>query len=107
MELGETPTHSFIIKVWLEEAASESQPAIWRGHITHVPSHARRYIKDITEILRFINPYLEEMSVPVMDLSLPRPFQAPRLPVSSTPTDARVETHRAVGETNDESDPSQ
>ena len=56
-------THSFIVKIWLEETAEEAGKATWRGHITHVPSGKRRYIKDLDEIWIFITPYLERMGV--------------------------------------------
>jgi hypothetical protein len=59
-ELFEDKTHSFIVKVWLEETTSEVEQAVWRGHITHVPSNQRRYIKNLGEIERFIRPYLDE-----------------------------------------------
>ena len=56
-------THSFIVKVWLEETVEEAGQAMWRGHVTHVPSGERRYIKDLNEIRAFIAPYLERMGV--------------------------------------------
>jgi len=61
--LPETITHSFIIKIWLEESADEVNRATWRGHITQVPSGERRYLVNLDEIKIFILPYLEEMGV--------------------------------------------
>lgn len=61
--LPELHTHSFIIKVWLEEPAEAADLAVWRGHITHVPSGERRYLKNPNEIIDFIVPYLEAMGV--------------------------------------------
>ncbi len=55
--------HSFIIKIWLEEVADEADQAVWRGHITHVPSGERRYVKTLEDIATFIVPYLEAMGV--------------------------------------------
>jgi hypothetical protein len=61
-ELFENHTHSFIVKVWLERTAAERASQVtWRGHITHVPSGERRYLKDLNEVIYFIGPYLEEM----------------------------------------------
>lgn len=54
---------SFIIKVWIEETVEEAGQALWRGHITHVPSGRRKYIQDLERISAFIAPYLEEMGV--------------------------------------------
>ena len=56
-------THSFIIKIWLEETVEEAGRAMWRGHITHVPSGKRRYLKELDGISAFIAPYLEGMGV--------------------------------------------
>lgn len=55
--------HSFIIRIWLEEIARGAGRAIWRGHITHVPSGERRYLKTLSDINTFIVPYLQAMGV--------------------------------------------
>lgn len=54
---------SFITKIWLEETVEEAGRAMWRGHVTHVPSGERRYVKTLGDIERFIALYLEEMGV--------------------------------------------
>jgi hypothetical protein len=56
-------THSFIVKIWLEETVEEAGRAVWRGHITHVPSRERRYIQALEDIPAFIVPYLQRMGV--------------------------------------------
>lgn len=61
MESTESRTHSFIIKIWLEETLEEDGQATWRGHITHVPGGERHYIQDLNAIPLFIEPYLERM----------------------------------------------
>ena len=65
MELAplEATSHPFFLRIWLEDGASEAYPATWRGHITHVPSGKRRYLKDLDEIATFIKPYLEEIGI--------------------------------------------
>ncbi len=70
LDLYEINTHPFIIQIWLEVSAKEDRPAVWRGHITHVPSNTRRHFQDIKEIIRFIVPYMEEMGI---DVDLPWP----------------------------------
>ena len=59
----EDKTHSFIVKIWLENTVEEAGQASWRGHITHVPSGQRRYLQSLAEIIQFMVPYLEEMGV--------------------------------------------
>jgi hypothetical protein len=63
MDLLESSTHSFIIKVWLEGSATEGGGAGWHGHITHVPGGQRRYLKDLNEITAFIKPFLNQTGV--------------------------------------------
>ena len=57
MDLSESKVHSFIVKLWLE---GETNPLVWHGQITHVPSGARRYFKKLSEITDFISDYLED-----------------------------------------------
>jgi hypothetical protein len=63
MDLYESNTHSFIVKIWLEETVEEDGRATWRGHITHVISDKRRHLKELDEITAFIRPYLEQAGV--------------------------------------------
>lgn len=63
MDPLEIQTQSFIVRLWLEEDATAERAAVWRGHITHVPSGARRYVKSLQEISAFIAPYLKLMGV--------------------------------------------
>ena len=65
MQPFELNTHSFIVKIWLEEANSEAETgrAVWRGHITHVPGGERRYVADLADIPEFMVPYLTGMGV--------------------------------------------
>jgi hypothetical protein len=58
----ESTTHSFVIRIWLEEP-EETGRARWRGHITHVLSGERRYLENMAEVVDFIRPYLAEMGV--------------------------------------------
>lgn len=58
MNLLETTTHSFVIKIWQEETAVEARQGKWRGRITHVGSREHSYFEDLADIPRFISPYL-------------------------------------------------
>jgi hypothetical protein len=55
---SEPRTHSFVVKIWLEETADETQHPVWRGHITHVASGQRRYVNSLAGISGYIAPYL-------------------------------------------------
>lgn len=63
MDLVEFNTHSFVVKVWREEPADNGHRGRWRGHITHVPSGERSYLKNLNGIVAFIVPYLASMGV--------------------------------------------
>jgi hypothetical protein len=63
MDVLESTTQSFIVKVWVEESADGTSQGVWHGHITHVPSRKRQYLKNLDEIKDFIAPHLEEMGV--------------------------------------------
>ncbi len=63
MDTLEPGAQSFIVKVWVEDNAETGSQGVFRGHITHVSSHERRYLKNPGEIENFIAPYLEEMGV--------------------------------------------
>jgi len=65
MDLVEPGTQSFIVKIWVEDSAEEMSRGVWHGHITHVSSHQRRYLKDLSEIQDYIAPHLEAMGVEV------------------------------------------
>lgn len=63
MTRSEATTHSFIVKIWIEETAQEAGRATWRGHITHVPSKERRYLHDLDDVTNVIVIYLEAMGL--------------------------------------------
>jgi hypothetical protein len=63
VDVYEITTHSFIVKLWREQQREDGNHFIWRGHITHVPSGTRRYLRDLNEIALFMTPYLEGMQV--------------------------------------------
>ena len=65
MDLPESHTHSFIIKIWREQVVEGENHFTWRGHITRVPGGERRYLKDLDDIALFILPSIEAMGVRV------------------------------------------
>lgn len=63
MDIPESKVHSFIVKLWLEEAGDETGSIVWRGYITHVPGGGRRYLKKLGDITDFVASYLKENGV--------------------------------------------
>jgi len=58
--VSEAKILSFVVRIWREEASSEKQPAVWRGHITPIPGGKRHYFLDIQDIPDFIAARLKE-----------------------------------------------
>ncbi|HEX8917107.1 MAG TPA: hypothetical protein VF898_01265 [Chloroflexota bacterium] len=58
MDAPEEVTHSFIVKVWMEDVEAETGSTVWRGRITHVSDGEVRYLKDLNDIPPFIRRYL-------------------------------------------------
>jgi hypothetical protein len=52
--------HSFIVRVWLEETPQESGRALWRGRVTHVPSHEQRYFQTMQDLVSFVQRYMQD-----------------------------------------------
>jgi hypothetical protein len=46
--------HSFVIRMWQEEAATGIEKPLWRGHITHFPSERKHHFNQLNQIKEFI-----------------------------------------------------
>jgi hypothetical protein len=57
------PTHSFVLRVWIEEQAHNGRGAIWRGQIIHVQTGARGVFTGIVDIHRFLVDELAAVGV--------------------------------------------
>ena len=64
-DLPEIFSHTFVMRIWLEETAEEAGYARWRGKITHISSKKEKYIKNLNEIKAFILPYLRNMDIEI------------------------------------------
>lgn len=59
MRASVSKTHSFIVKMWIEETSNDPARVKWRGHITHVPDGERRYLESADGIAPFVKSYLQ------------------------------------------------
>jgi len=55
----DTIIHSFVVKIWLEEAATQEKAAVWRGRIVHVPSGERAFFKNMNDLLAIMQTYID------------------------------------------------
>ena len=51
----ELESHSFLLRVWLEEPQRQTAPPLWRGHITYLPYRERKYVQSCEDIQAFIS----------------------------------------------------
>jgi hypothetical protein len=58
----DAPAESFVLRLWVEDA-TDPRGSQWRGHITHVVTHERRYVRGLDDVGLFVMPYLERMGV--------------------------------------------
>jgi hypothetical protein len=65
MDLPESDVHSFIVKLWFERSAEQAPRVDWHGHVTHVPGGERRHIKELADIVAFIEPYMRAAGAPL------------------------------------------
>jgi hypothetical protein len=54
---------SFIVRIWLEEAAHDHAEALWRGSVTHAPSGDKRYFNSLAHLVQHLALYLDTMDV--------------------------------------------
>jgi hypothetical protein len=59
----ETNSHTFVLKVWVEEIVEETKSAHWRGRITHVLNGEHIYFEDLETLQHFLEAYLAKMHV--------------------------------------------
>jgi hypothetical protein len=47
-------SHSFIVRMWVNDSTQGAEHPDWRGYVTHVPSGDRRYFKTLEELCIYI-----------------------------------------------------
>jgi hypothetical protein len=52
-------THSFVMRVWVEDRCDKSGVVRWRGSITHVPSGRTHYFEDLSDMCAFVASHME------------------------------------------------
>ncbi|HVL99639.1 MAG TPA: hypothetical protein VM324_10150 [Egibacteraceae bacterium] len=58
MSVAEPASHTFLVRIWIEETVEEAAHLVWRGHITHLPDEQRSYVKTFEDIVRFIQRHV-------------------------------------------------
>ena len=55
--------HSFVIRIWIEPREIAGEVPQWRGIIQHALYGDQRHLKDLDEIIGFIEPYMTDMGI--------------------------------------------
>jgi hypothetical protein len=58
---GETILHSFVVRLWLEEPGDRVRPAVWRGHVTHLPGGEQAYLSGLETLTAFVASFLRRV----------------------------------------------
>ena len=64
MELFEDNTHSFVVKISVEEKPQEDGKQQWQGEITHVSSGSHYLFTQWEKMENFLRQHLKEVSLP-------------------------------------------
>lgn len=64
MSRPEPVSHTFLIRIWIEETFDEAGRVAWRGHITHLPDEQRRYLGSLEDVAGFIREAVAGMDEP-------------------------------------------
>jgi hypothetical protein len=58
-------SHTFVVRIWLEESTEEAGRATWRGQITHLTSGERSYLQTLDAISTCMAKYVRQMGAPL------------------------------------------
>lgn len=62
---NEIKSHSFVLKIWVNEPPDHEDISTWRGRITHVMEGRYMYVKNLEEIIQFLMPYFKRMGIQI------------------------------------------
>ena len=57
MARQEPPSHSFLVRIWIEETPEECGRLTWRGLIRHLPEDGQSYVRTFDEIIHSLKRY--------------------------------------------------
>jgi hypothetical protein len=63
MDTFESRTHSFLIRVWVEERSTGVGPVLWHGQIIHVPTGKRLTLYRPDDVMTFLWPYFVDIGI--------------------------------------------
>ena len=56
--------HSFVLRIWLEDAPTEASEMRWRGRITNVLDDRSRVVQEFGQLEEFVKDYVEQWTEP-------------------------------------------
>jgi hypothetical protein len=52
------PSATFIVRLWLEDG--EEAERAWRGHVEHIQSGEKEYVREMMQVTRFMEKHFGE-----------------------------------------------
>jgi len=65
--VAETDSEIFMLRIWAEPREIVGQPSVYRGRIEHVRSSRSRYIRDLSQVMEFVDECLAHSDLPFGD----------------------------------------
>ena len=65
--MAETDSEIFMLRIWAEPREIVGQPSVYRGRIEHVRSSRSRYIRDLSQVMEFVDECLAHSDLPFGD----------------------------------------
>jgi len=57
-QTGRSRTATFLVRLWVEN--EEETESAWRGQVEHVQSGEKRYVREISQMVKFIEDHFEK-----------------------------------------------
>jgi hypothetical protein len=64
LAVAETDSEIFMLRIWAEPREIIGQPSVYRGRIEHVRSSRSRYIRNLSQVMEFVDECLAESDLP-------------------------------------------
>ena len=63
--MAETDSEIFMLRIWAEPREIVGQHTVYRGRIEHVRSSRSRYIRDLSQVMEFVDECIAHSDLPV------------------------------------------
>jgi hypothetical protein len=61
--VSESDVQTFVLRIRVEEPATDSHEVRWVGQITNLLDQRSRYVRDLQDVVAFVDDYLQRMGI--------------------------------------------